>query len=104
VTSDQLSAIRDRVETAHRNPGCCSTRVANDLRALLDEVERLTKREDELVKAGLDLMVANKDLTAERDAAFKRGAEAMRDALVQRVDWHGYMADIIRAEPVPEDR
>jgi hypothetical protein len=31
-----------------------------DLRALLDEVERLTKREDELVKAGLDLMVAMK--------------------------------------------
>ena len=49
-----------------------------DLRALLDEVERLTKREDELVKAGLDLMVANKDLTAERDTAFRRGAEAFQ--------------------------
>ena len=42
MTNKQLDAIRDRVETAHRNPGCCSTRVANDLRILLDEVERLT--------------------------------------------------------------
>lgn len=41
MTNKQLDAIRDRVETAHRNPGCCSTRVANDLRILLDEVERL---------------------------------------------------------------
>jgi hypothetical protein len=49
-----------------------------DLRALLDEVERLTKREDELVKAGLDLMVANKDLTVERDAACQRTAEAFQ--------------------------
>ena len=75
-----------------------------DLRALLDEVERLTKREDELVKAGLDLMVANKDLTSERDAAFKRGAEAMRTALLQRVSWGSDLADRIRAEPVPEDK
>jgi hypothetical protein len=49
-----------------------------DLRALLDEVERLTKREDVLVKAGLDLMVANKDLTVERDAACQRTAEAFQ--------------------------
>lgn len=71
-----------------------------DLRALLDEVERLTKREDDLVKAGLDLMVANKDLTAEvvelhadplpaaawvrevQQAAFRRGTEAMRTAAI----------------------
>jgi hypothetical protein len=152
-----------------------------DLRALLDEVERLTKREDELVKAGLDLMVANKDLTAEAerltteldavdsdlqlavnrltaeverltaendrlclavpriiqvndpeadrafdalqpslgtpvpperrirrqadvDAAFARGAEAMRTSLLQRVSWGSDLADRIRDEPVPEDR
>jgi hypothetical protein len=52
--------------------------VPTDLRALLDEVERLTKREDVLVKAGLDLMVANKDLTVERDAACQRTAEAFQ--------------------------
>ena len=34
---------------------------------------------------------------------FVRGAEAMRDALLQRVDWHGSTADLIRDEPVPAD-
>ena len=85
-----------------------------DLRALLDEVERLTKREDVLVKAGLDLMVANKDLTVERDAAFRRGAEAMREAAAQRCEIspiHGAKtttarkyADAVRALPDPEDK
>jgi hypothetical protein len=92
MTKKQLDAIRDRVETAHRNPGCCSTRVANDLRALLDEVERLHA----------DPLPAARWVREVERAAFCRGAEAMRTALAQRVDWHGYMADIIRAEPVPE--
>lgn len=43
-----------------------------------------------------------RELTSERDAAFVQGAEAMRTALLQRVDWHGSMADVIRNEPVPE--
>lgn len=41
-------------------------------------------------------------LTGELDAAFVKGAEAMRQALLQRVDWHGSVADRIRDEPVPE--
>lgn len=41
-------------------------------------------------------------LAAQRASAFAQGAEAMRDALLQRVDWHGSVADRIRAEPVPE--
>ena len=35
-------------------------------------------------------------------AAFARGVAAMREALLQRFDWHGDVADRIRAEPVPE--
>ena len=95
MTSDQLSAIRERLDAANTHamstqieidrdgttswinlgPFLCSSHddtymvrclvtlmhhAPTDLRALLDEVERLTKREDELVKAGLDLMVALK--------------------------------------------
>jgi hypothetical protein len=99
-----------------------------DLRALLNEVERLTAWQV-AVADGLGYLnraegqggyeVAEPEtvigawrehereverLTAEQDAAFARGAEAMRNALVQRVDWHSHMADIIRAEPVPEDK
>jgi hypothetical protein len=43
-------------------------------------------------------------LNADRDTAFARGAEAMRDALLQRVSWGSDLADRIRAEPVPEDK
>ena len=176
MTPSQLSAIRARTSLAHIR---IDDNYLPDARALLDEVERLTKREDVLVKAGLDLMVANKDLTVERDAAcqrgaekmqhelagwadrayakaltsddirmlphassepdldltgdrafdamqpsfgtpvpperrirrqadvdaaFARGAEAMRTALLQRVSWGSGLADRIRDEPVPEDR
>jgi hypothetical protein len=85
--------------------------VPTDLRALLDEVERLTKREDELVKAGLDLMVANKDLTIKRDTPFRRGAEAMRMAV--RAEFKRWflakepMVSFVRnlqGLPIPEDR
>jgi hypothetical protein len=41
---------------------------------------------------------------ADVDAAFTRGAEAMRTALLQRVSWGSDLADHIRAEPVPEDK
>lgn len=34
--------------------------------------------------------------------AFRDGAEAMRTAILRRVDWHGSTADRIRDEPVPE--
>ncbi len=82
-----------------------------DLRALLDEVERLTKREDELVKAGLDLMVANKDLTIKRDTPFRRGAEAMRMAVLAEFKrWFLAKEPMIsfvrnlQGLPIPEDR
>ena len=41
---------------------------------------------------------------ADVDAAFARGAEAMRTALLQRVSWGSDLADRIRDEPVPEDK
>jgi hypothetical protein len=75
-----------------------------DLRALLDEVERLKAREESLVKQ----VVAQIGLIGRqaewREGAFKRGAEAMRTALLQRVSWGSDLADRIRAEPVPEDK
>jgi hypothetical protein len=97
-----------------------------DLRALLDEVERLTAERDAARLPGLALSI---DLEADRafdalqpslgtpvpperrirrqadvDAAFARGAEAMRTALLQRVSWGSDLADRIRGEPVPEDK
>ena len=41
---------------------------------------------------------------ADVDAAVARGAEAMRTALLQRVSWGSDLADLIRDEPVPEDK
>jgi hypothetical protein len=70
MTKEQLDAIREHVSFDDVS--------IHDVIPLLAEVERLTKREDVLVKAGLDLMVANRDLTAERDAAFRRTAEAFQ--------------------------
>jgi hypothetical protein len=61
-----------------------------DLREVRDERIHLQKQAERL--------------TAERDAAFARGAEAMRTALLQRVSWGSDVADRIRAEPVPEDK
>jgi hypothetical protein len=130
MTKKQLDVIRDRVETAHRNPGCCSTRVANDLRILLDEVARPTNDlamarqvSGELCEAcgwamkfpgepcrcetvkWRDEWEAFKARMTEQDASsFRRGAEAMRTALLQRVSWGSDLADRIRDEPVPEDK
>jgi hypothetical protein len=115
VTPSQLSALRERLDAARQTlQGVVrveidtntlltllneTERQANDLRALLDEVERLT---------------------AERDAAFKRGAEAMREvaashfeerARQQRLvgDYimapvHDASAQRVRALPLPEDK
>jgi len=110
VTSDQLSAIRERLDTA--TPGAWGVAFvslsAPDLRALLDEVERLTT-----LLAGTEAVLENEReyqarLKAEvgqlANESFCRGAEAMRIALLQRVSWGSDLADRIRTEPVPEDR
>ena len=96
MTPDQLFAIRERLDAAPRATLRTSLfgRLTDDARALLDEVERLTAD---------PLPVAAWVREVER-AAFKRGAEAMRTALLQRVSWGSDLADRIRAEPVPEDK
>ena len=78
---------------------------------LLAEVARLTAEVEAKVAQNVALIGQNgrlqlevERLTAERDTAFSRGVAAMREALLQRFDWHGDVADRIRAEPVPEDK
>jgi len=80
-----------------------------DLRALLDEVERLTADRDanaaKLNAAFTEGTLAAGDaMRPQIAAAFARGAEAMRTALLQRVSWGSDLADRIRGEPVPEDK
>lgn len=74
-THEDAAKVRDVVSFVHHAP--------TDLRALLAEVERLT---------------------AERDAAFRRGVAAMREAAVNAVSFHSYADEIIRALPDPEDK
>jgi len=133
MTPDQLSAIRERLDAATPGPweagtaSCCpdmgwvegpkgavcpqftATKVTHsldandaelianaptDLLALLDEVERLKN----------DPLPAAAWVREMERAAFARGAEAMRTALLQRVSWGSDLADRIRGEPVPEDK
>ena len=103
MTREQLDAIRRTVTTA-RDQGF-TPRLVIDLEALLAEVERLTALTEainpcRLIDVGDDGVSRKR---AEADA-FKRGVAAMREALLQRFDWHGDVADRIRAEPVPEDK
>jgi hypothetical protein len=76
--------------------------------AMQDEVERLTT-----LLAGTEAVLENEReyqtrLKAEvgqlANESFRRGAEAMRTALLQRVSWGSDLADRIRNEPVPEDK
>ena len=84
-----------------------------DLRALLDEVERLKAREESLVKQDVAMMksIARlqarvEGLTADRYDAFRRGAEAMRELVNDRLEGLNYLAvaDEIQAIPIPESR
>ena len=86
MTREQLSAIRARLD---EGGGVSSL----DAALLLDEVERLTA----------DPLPAAAWVREVERAAFARGAESMRTALLQRVSWGSDLADRIRAEPVPED-
>ena len=127
MTPAQLSAIRAQLDAASVVRALMFVNMeASDLRALLDEIERLTAERD---VARLAVLVLPIDTEADRafdavqpslgtpvpperrirrqadvDAAFARGAEAMRTALLQRVSWGSDLADRIRDEPVPEDK
>ena len=100
MTPSELSAIRARLDAASPGEWVAEREailIANaptDLRALLEEVERLTA----------DPLPAAAWVREVERAAFARGAEAMRTALLQRVSWGSELADRIRAEPVPEDQ
>jgi hypothetical protein len=147
VTPSELSAIRERLDAASPDilnenrlcfGDCCRTKaekevIANaptDLRALLDEVERLKNDlamarqvsgefceacgwamkfpgepcRCELVKWRDEWEAFKACMTEQGASSFARGAEAMRTALLQRVSWGSDLADRIRAEPVPEDK
>jgi hypothetical protein len=96
MTPDQLSAIRARLDGGYE-----LSRL--DTALLLDEVERAF----DAIQPSLGTPVPPERRIrrqADVDAAFARGAEAMRTALLQRVSWGSDLADRIRDEPVPEDK
>jgi hypothetical protein len=96
MTPDQLSAIRENVSFDDVS--------IHDVIPLLAEVERLREENTVLLEANEGEPWAWQVLAKQRDAAFARGAEAMRTSLLQRVSWGSDLADRIRAEPVPEDK
>ena len=133
MTIGQLAAIRARIAgrlEPHLDVPEIAMAVA-DLRSLLDEVDRLHIERDCAYRRGVEQAIrsvegeatpsalrqaerlrsmllddgACRDLSLEIKCkqAFRRGAEAMRTALLQRVAWGSDVADRIRDEPVPED-
>jgi hypothetical protein len=94
MTDEQIEDLR--AELAAASPGAWSTALislpAPGVAALLDKLDRLTD---------------------ERDAAFRRGAEAMREAAAQALSTQGNgyygltgsgVAKTIRALSIPEDK
>jgi hypothetical protein len=72
MTKEKLDAIRERLDAATHLGLDNETMLVNDLRALLDEVERLTA----------DPLPAAAWVREVERAAFARGAWAMREAAV----------------------
>jgi hypothetical protein len=111
VTPDQLSAIRARLDAASVVRALMFVNMeASDLRALLDEVERLTT-----LLAGTEAVLENEReyqtrLKAEvgqlANESFRRGTEAMREAALAACWHHGamYLHKQIGALPIPEDK
>jgi hypothetical protein len=160
MTPEQLQAIRARLDAAPNATwnGSLVRFLCNDIRTLLDEVERLKAREESLVQQSVAQigLIGRQQKEAERlkaeqleadrmfdamqptmgtpvpperrlrrqadvDAAFKRGAEAMRQAAVaiarKRADLPKHsdldsawcrsaecILDELRHLPVPEDK
>jgi hypothetical protein len=95
MTPDQLAAIRERLDGGFAPSSL-------DAALLLDEADRAF----DALQPSLGTPVPPERRIrrqADVDAAFSRGAEAMRTALLQRVAWGSDVADRIRDEPVPED-
>jgi carbon monoxide dehydrogenase subunit G len=119
MTPNRLTAIRARLDAVPTVPfeARLVRSLSHDLRALLDEVERLTT-----LLAGTEAVLENEReyqarLKAEvgqlANESFARGAEAMRESAAQRCEVspiHGEKtttarkyADAVRALPTPED-
>jgi hypothetical protein len=96
VTRDQLAAIRARLDDGFAPSSL-------DASLLLDEADRAF---DALQPSLGTLVPPERRIRrqADVDAAFARGAEAMRNALLKRVSWGSDLADRIRDEPVPEGK
>jgi hypothetical protein len=114
MTFAQLSAIRERLDAVPRvlRSSVFVDIEVNDLRALLDEVERLTTS-----LAGTEAVLENEReyqtrLKAEigqlANESFRRGAEAMREASAQKIERDcgnaQTVANWIRDLLIPEDK
>jgi len=118
---------KERIETLARlNSGspasdasdaCFIASAADDIGVLLDEVERLTTElhasQAEVVELHADPLPAAAWVREVQQAAFRRGAEAMREAAAQALSTQGNgyygltgsgVAKTIRALPIPEDQ
>ena len=132
MTPSELSAIRARLDAAtpenwaaeisdHAVFIKASKQEANliataptDLRALLYEVERLTVERDEAMRWRDEWEAFKAYVSEVQQAAFRRGANAMREAAAQACEVspiHGQKtttarryADAIRALPISEDK
>jgi hypothetical protein len=125
MTPEQLQAIRARLDAATPHPWSIRrwkgddeliTNAPTDLRALLDEIERLKAREESLVQQSVAqigmigrLQEEVERLKAENIKQFRQGAELMQSAILYIL--HDYnidpqaIADIVQMDyPVrPED-
>jgi predicted O-methyltransferase YrrM len=125
MTKEQLDAIRARLDKRYSVGGCFIDAIQDDLRALLDEVERLTT-----LLPGTEAVLENEReyqarLKAEvgqlANESFRRGAEAMRQAVIGLAEPRATLpvkdgvdaawcrsaqciVDDVRVMPVPEDR
>lgn len=109
MTREQLDAIRARVAFAHAefnspHDSVCGDLYVQDTTRLLAEVERQ-------MHYGVAQHEAAQDAIRGRIGAFKRGAEAMREAAAKwfmagmfRMGGGESIADIIRHVPIPEDK
>jgi len=89
----ELDAVRNHISNTPPIGAMYAPVLVEHCCSLLDEVERLTA----------DPLPAAAWVREVERAAFQRGAEAMRTALLQRLSWGSDLADRIRDEPVPED-
>ena len=96
MTRDQLDAIRERLDGGYAPSSL-------DAALLMDEADAMFDAQQPSLGTPVppERRIRRQ---ADVDAAFARGAEAMRTALLRRVSWGSDLADRIRAEPVPEDQ